>query len=63
MLNRHSIKTTLTQNMKAKHISNAHKKKEEREKSDKITWSPFPSTPWKNLSVWQTLEPAVKGKN
>ena len=45
MLNNQSIKTRLTQNMKAKHISNAHtQKQEEREKSDKITWSPFPST-------------------
>ena len=43
-------KTRLTQNLKAKHISNAHTKQEEREKSDKITWTPFPSIPWKNLS-------------
>ena len=47
---RQSIKTRLTQNLKAKHISNAHTKQEEKEKSDRITWSPFPSTPWKNLS-------------
>ena len=46
MLNKQSIKTRLTQNMKAKHISNAHiKTRREREKSDKITWNPFPSTP------------------
>ena len=52
MLNTQSIKTRLTQNMKEKHIRNAHTKtRREREKSDKITWSPFPSTPWKNLSV------------
>ena len=51
MLNKQSIKTRLTQNMKAKHISNAHTKtRREREKSDRITWSHFPSTPWKNLS-------------
>ena len=55
MLNNQSIKTRLTQNLKAKHISNAYtkkkkKKQEERKKSDTITWSPFPSTPWKNLS-------------
>ena len=38
MLNNQSIKTRLTQNMKAKHISNAHiKTKREREKSDRIT--------------------------
>ena len=47
-----SIKTRLTQNLKAKHTSNAHTKKtrREKEKSDRITWSPFPSTPWKYLS-------------
>ena len=64
MLNNQNIKIRLTQNLKAKHISNAHTKtKGEREKSDRITGSPFPSTPWKNLSVKQTLELAVKGKN
>ena len=50
MLNNQSIKTRLTQNMKANHISNAHTKQEEREKSDRITWNSFPSTPWKNLA-------------
>ena len=46
MLKKQSIKTRLTQNMKAKYISNAHTKtRREREKSDRITWSPFPSTP------------------
>ena len=47
-----SIKTRLTQNLKAKHTSNAHTKtrKERKKKSDKITWSPFSSTPWKNFS-------------
>ena len=50
MLNNQSKKTKLTQNLKAKHISNAHIKQEEREKSDRITWSPFLSTSWKNLS-------------
>ena len=47
-------KTRLTQNMKAKHISNAQKNKNKKgreRKSDKITWSLFPSTPWKNLFV------------
>ena len=32
MLNNQSIKTRLTQNLKAKHIRNAHKKQEERER-------------------------------
>ena len=51
MLKKIKHKTILTQNLKAKHTSNANKnKKREREESDKITWSPFPSTPWKNLS-------------
>ena len=41
-----SIKTRLTQNLKAKHTSNAHAKtRKETEKSDRITWSPCPSTP------------------
>ena len=45
------MKTRLTQNLKAKHTSNAHAKtRKENEKSDRITWIPFPSTPWKNLS-------------
>ena len=52
MLNNQSIKTRLTQNLKAKHISNAYTKQEEREKGDRITWNPFPSTPWKNLSFY-----------
>ena len=53
MLNKAMHKTRLTQNMKAKHTSNAKKKKKgrERKKSDRITWILFPSTPWKNLSV------------
>ena len=66
MLNTQSIKTRLTQNLKEKHISNAHTKtRSERvkEKSDRITWSPFPSTPWKNLSFDYTLESMVRGKN
>ena len=46
-----SIKTKLTQKLKAKHTNNAHTKtRKEKEKSDRITWSPFSSTPWKNLS-------------
>ena len=50
MLNKTKHKTRLTQNLKAKHTSNAHTKtRKEKEKSDRITWSPFSSTPWKNL--------------
>ena len=37
-------------------------KHEEREESDRITWSHFPYTPWKNLSVQQTLDPTVRGE-
>ena len=44
-------------------VMQKQKQEAEREKSDRITWSPFPSTPWKNLSVSQTLDPAVRGKN
>ena len=51
MLNKAKYKTRLTQNLKAKHTSNANTKtRREKEKSDRITWSPFSSTPWKNLS-------------
>ena len=50
MLNKAMHKTRLTQNMKAKYTSNAKTKtRREKEKSDRITWSPFSSTPWKNL--------------
>ena len=53
MLNNQSIKTRLTQNIKAKHTKNAHTKtRREKEKSDRITWSSFPFTPWKNLSFY-----------
>ena len=38
-------------------------KLKEREESDRNTWSPFPSTPWKNLFFEQTLELVVRGKN
>ena len=40
-----------------------NKKHKERKEGDRITWSPFPSMPWKNLAFECTLEPAVKGKN
>ena len=54
MLNKVIHKTRLTQNTKAKHTSNAKTKTrrgEREKKSDRITWSLFPSIPWKNLSV------------
>ena len=66
MLNKVMHKTRLTQNMKVKHTSNAktkNKKGRERKKSDKITWSFFPSIPWKNLFVQQTLNMAIRGEN
>ena len=53
MLNKAKYKTRLTQN-KSKTYKLCKNKQEERErKSDRITWSPFPSTPWKNLSFDQ----------
>ena len=65
MLNKAMHKTRLTQNTKVKNTSNAKTKtrRGEREKSDRITWSLFPSTHWKNLSVSQTLDLAMWGKN
>ena len=52
MLNKAMHKTRLTQNTKAKHTSNAKTKTRKGErKSDRITWSPFLSTPWKNLFI------------
>ena len=46
MLNKTKHKTRLTQNLKAKHISNSDTKtRREKEKSDRITWNPFTSTP------------------
>ena len=52
MLDKAKHKTRLTQNMKAKHTSNANTQKQEKRDriSDKITWSPFPSILWKTLS-------------
>ena len=60
MLNKTMHKTRLTQNMKAKHTSNAKAKKTKtrkgkERKSDKIIWSLFPFTPWKNLSIRKPL--------
>ena len=55
-------KTRLTQ--KKNKTLKLYKKKTRRERrSDRITWSPFPSTPWKNLSFEQILEPMARGKN
>ena len=52
MLNKAMHKTRLAQNIKAKHTSNAKTKNTKgRERISDRTWSPFPSTPWKNLSV------------
>ena len=54
MLNKAMHKTRLTQKTKAKHTSYAKKKTkkgEKKKKKNRITWSPFPSTPWKNFSV------------
>ena len=55
MLNKTMHKIRLTQNMKSKHTSNGKTKKTKirkgkERKSDKIIWSLFPFTPWKNLS-------------
>ena len=44
---------------KAKHSSYEKRKTRKERRSDKITWSPFLSTLWKNLSFKQTLEPVV----
>ena len=50
--------------IKAKQTSYAKaKKRKEKEKIYKITWSPFPSTPWKNLSFEYTFKPTVRRKN
>ena len=64
MLNKVMHKTRLTQNLKAKHTSNARTKTiREKVKSDRITWSPFLSTHWKNLSAQQTFNPVVRDKS
>ena len=44
-------KTRLAQNKSKTHKLCKKQKHEEREESDRITWSPFLSTPWKKLSV------------
>ena len=48
---------------KTKHSIYAKTKTRRVRRSDRITWSPFPSILWKNLSVLQTLDLAMGGKN
>ena len=62
MLNKAKNKTRLTQKVSKTH-KKCKQKQEDRQESDKITWSPFPSTPWRNLSFDQTFEPTVRGKS
>ena len=63
MLSKAKHKTRLAQHLKAKHTNYAKQKHKQREECDRITWSHFPSTHWKNISFKQTLEPVVRGKN
>ena len=55
-------KTRLTQK-KNKTLKLCKTKTRRERRSDRITWSLFPFTPWKNLSFEQTLEPVMRGKN
>ena len=57
-----SNKTRLTQK-KNKTLKLCKTKTKRERRSNRITWSPFPLTPWKNLSFEQTFEPVVRGKN
>ena len=50
MLSKAKHKTKLIQKESKTHKLCKNKKHEEREESDRITQSPFSSTPWKNLS-------------
>ena len=50
MLSRAKDKTRLTQNKSKTYKLCKNKKNKEREESDRITWSHFPSTTWKNFS-------------
>ena len=59
----HKQKKKKTKQNKTKQNKTKQNKKEGEIKSDKITLSLFPSTSWKNLSVEQTFDLAVKGKN
>ena len=47
----HENQTDSKTKKKNTQVMHKQKKKEEERKSDKITWSLFPSTPWKNHSV------------
>ena len=49
MLKKKAINTRLNQN-KNKTYKKKKKQLKEREESDRITWSPFSSKPWKTLS-------------
>ena len=55
-------KTRLTQK-KNKTLKLCKTKTRREIRSDRITWNPFPSTPWKSLSFEQILEPVMRGKN
>ena len=57
-----SNKTRLTQK-KNKTLKLCKTKTKRERRSNRITWSRFPSIHWKNLSFEQTLEPVVRGKN
>ena len=50
MLNKAKHKNQTDSKIKAKPTSYAKTKHKKREESDRITWSPFPSTSWKNFS-------------
>ena len=51
ILNKAKHKTILIKKVKQNTQEMQKKKKQEdREESNTITWSPFPSTPWRNLS-------------
>ena len=55
-------KTRLTQK-KNKTLKLCKTKTRRERRSDRITWSHFASTSWKNLSFEQTFEPVVRGRN
>ena len=50
MLNKTNHKNKLSQNESKNTQVMQKQKHKEREESDRITWSPFLSIPWKNLS-------------
>ena len=57
-----SNKTRLTQK-KNKTLKLCKTKTKRERRSNRITWSRFPSIHWKNLSFEQTLEHVVRGNN